>query len=370
MSKENDSNQLIKYCVHCGAKIVKKETYCPQCGKLVINLKPSEDIPREVKSYRRPVANRRGQISRKCSGCGSIITSSILDQCPICNSLLEPLPEMQKIEQSRGFVFTNKKFEPEQKFILKKDSWQLKEGISVFTNSIFVYITVQLFIIMFFWLQMSPDSQDQTTISEATIFLVLLSQIPTILLGFFPLWYIYTRKHNFEKLGFTSDRKKNLLALIIGILGGFGVITIGLLSSNISRFLYDIGLDFYDIEAYIELEYRIIQAAGYWNILLLIELIIAAISIEILFRGVLHNTLKEKFEDDNIGKISIILIVASVYSLLYLLFSFPIGIYFLIPNFLIFIFLGILYEINGNLYNTIIASVIYNIFVIVFILYF
>ena len=41
MSKEE---QLIKYCVHCGAKADKNKTYCPKCGKLIINLKYDFEI--------------------------------------------------------------------------------------------------------------------------------------------------------------------------------------------------------------------------------------------------------------------------------------------------------------------------------------
>ncbi|MHA1256939.1 MAG: CPBP family glutamic-type intramembrane protease, partial [Promethearchaeota archaeon] len=103
---------------------------------------------------------------------------------------------------------------------------------------------------------------------------------------------------------------------------------------------------------------------------LLIELILASISIEIAFRGVLHNTLKERFNDNKIsGKILISTIVALVYSVFFLALSFPIGIYFLIPNFLIFLLLGMLYEINDNIYNTIIALILYNVLMITLIIY-
>jgi membrane protease YdiL (CAAX protease family)/predicted RNA-binding Zn-ribbon protein involved in translation (DUF1610 family) len=373
MSKENDVKKIIKYCVHCGAKADKNQIYCPQCGKLIIKMKPSKEISQEKHIYKKAELVGRAEISRKCSGCGSIITSTILNQCPICNSMLEPLPELQKpVQRKSGFIFIDKKLEPEQRFTLNKESWKLKEGLNVFTNSLLIYITVQLLFIMLFWFQIGSDNQDQSTISEITIFLILLSQIPGMLLGIFPLWYISSRRHKFEKLGFSSDRKKNLLALVIGIIGGFSIIVISIFSSYInSSLLYEIGLNFFDIQTYIDLEYKIIRESGLWTILLLIELIIVSISTEIVFRGVLHNTLKEKFENDNIkGKISIILIVALVYAGIFLLFSFPIGLYFILSNFLVFVFLGILYEINRNLLNTIIASVLYNILIIFLIFYF
>ena len=369
MSKENESEQLIKYCVHCGAKVDKKEIYCPKCGKLVINLKSKKEISEEGKISRGSESLVYNKISRKCAGCGSIITSTVLDQCPICSSLLEPLPEIQRpVQRSTGFVFTNKKLEAEQNFTLKKESWKFREGIHIFFNSIMFYIIAQFLLIIIYLTTVSQNNQNQ---SDLTIYLILLSQIPSLILGVMPLWYIYSRKHKYEKLGFSSDKKKNQLAFIIGIVGGLGIIAINYLSGYLYQFLYDIGLDFYDIQAYIDLEYTIIRGAGLLLIILLIELIFAAISIEIAFRGVLHNTLKEKFNDNKIsGKILISTIVALVYSVFFLVLSFPIGIYFLIPNFLIFLLLGMLYEINDNIYNTIIALILYNVLMITIIFYF
>jgi len=346
MSKEE---QLIKYCVHCGAKADKNKTYCPECGKLIINLRSTKETSEEEEISKGPKSSGYNKISRKCAGCGSIITSTVLDQCPICSSLLEPLPEIQRpVQVSTGFVFTNKKLEAEQRFTLQKDSWKFREGIHIFFNSIMFYIIAQFLIIMLYLTTLSQDNQGQ---SDLTIYLILLSQIPSLLFGVVPLWYIYTRKHKYEKLGFSSDKKKNQLAIIIGILGGLGIIAISYLSGYLYQFLYDIGLDFYDIQAYIDLEYKIIRGAGFLLIILLIELIFAAISIEIAFRGVLHNTLKEKFNDNTFsGKILISSIVALVYSVFFLL-------------------LGMLYEINDNIYNTIIALILYNIVMITLIIY-
>jgi len=364
MSKEEESEQLIKYCVHCGAKADKNKTYCPKCGKLIINLKSTKEISEKGEISSGPKSLGYNKISRKCAGCGSIITSTVLDQCPICSSLLEPLPEIQRPVQSRtGFVFTNKKLEAEQKFTLKKESWKFREGIHIFFNSILLYIIAQFLIIILYLTTLSQNE------SDLTIYLILLSQIPSLLFAVTPLWYIYSRKHKYEKLGFSSDKKKNQLAFIIGILGGLGLIAISYLSGYIYQFLYDIGLDFYDIQAYIDLEYKIIRGAGLLLIILLIELIFGAVAIEIAFRGVLHNTLKEKFNDNTFsGKVLISAIVALVYSVFFLLLSFPIGIYFLIPNFLIFLLLGMLYEINDNIYNTIIALILYNVLMIILII--
>ena len=371
MSKENETNQIINHCVHCGAKVEKNKTYCLQCGKLIIKLKPNKGIQDEKVFKKSEIVSRR-DLSRKCSGCGSIITSTVLDQCPICNSLLEHLPELQKpIQSETGFIFMNKKLELTQKFVLKNESWNTKEGISVFTSSLFLYIFSYLSILMFFWFQFGSEVQEESTISEFTIILVLLSQIPGMLFGMYPLWYIYSRKHSFEKLGFSIETKKNLLAIAIGVIGGLVLILVNLGSGYINSFLYDLGLNFYDIQGYLDLENKIIRESGLWVIILLIELVIVAISTEIVFRGVLHNTLKEKFNNrGSQGKIIVILLVALIYSAIYLFFYFPIGIYFIIPNFLVFVVLGLLYEINENIYNTIIASIFYNVLLISLIIFF
>ncbi|MFX1453317.1 MAG: type II CAAX prenyl endopeptidase Rce1 family protein [Promethearchaeota archaeon] len=367
MSEKNDN--IVKYCVYCGANVGKEQVYCPNCGKLIIEIKPSKESISHEHRVERSIPTKTSGISRKCPNCGSIITSTVLEQCPICSTLLEPIPESQKIRPAKtGFVFTREKLEPELRYVLKKDVWNLREGMNVFTNSILVYITAYLFLLMFVWFQLGLSEGSSTT--EIPFYLILLSQIPGMLLGVFPLWYISANKHSFEKLGFPSDNKKILLALIVGILGCLGLLTINIFSNFINIIFYEVGLNFFDIQQYMEMETRAIRSGGIWVILLLLELIITSISVEILFRGVLHNTLKEKFGAEEVnGRIITILVVALVYSLIYLLFSFPIGIFFLVSNFLIFMFLGFLYELNGNIYNTIFASIFYDIVLIILILY-
>ena len=85
MSEENEI--VTNNCVHCGAKIDKSKTYCPQCGKLVIKIKPTEKQPTVIK---------KEIPTRTCSNCGSHITSSVLEQCPICNSKLDKIPKELK----------------------------------------------------------------------------------------------------------------------------------------------------------------------------------------------------------------------------------------------------------------------------------
>ena len=195
--------------------------------------------------------------------------------------------------------------------------------------------------------------------------IILLSQIPELLFGIYPLWYIYSKKHSYRKLGLISESKKFLLALLIGVLGGLCLFLINYFSGYLINIISDAGLDFFEIKETIDEQNSIIQNADVLLIVFLtILLSLGSFSTEIVFRGVLHNTLKERYKND----FKVILFVALIYSVVMLLFSFPLGLVYFFVNFIIFTILGLLYEINKNLYNTIIASVIYNLLIIIFLI--
>ncbi len=372
MSKEKENPQVARFCVYCGTTIQKNTAYCPnpKCGKLVINIKPSEDNLDQAKPITKLI--KKEQISRKCSNCGSIITSNILEQCPICDSRLEKIPEQdiaiqEKKQQNRlGYVFKNKKLVAEHKFVLKKSEWNFKEGIRVFSNALMAYVTIRLVITMLLTFQLGPS--ETLDLNMATI---LLSQAPDIVFGLYPLYYLYSKKHKLKKLGFIFNTKSLVIATLVGIAGSIGLVLIDNFSSLIIRFMYDSGINFYDIFAYLDEEYLVLQNSNLILIILLIFILsLSVISTELVFRGVLHNTLKAHFENNFLGKVTVIVIVALVYSLLFLFFTFPIGIYFFLVNFMVSIFLGVIYEINKNLISTIIANLIYSITLILLIVYF
>ena len=371
MSEEKKDDQLVKYCVYCGAEIPHNQAYCPKCGKLVIKLKEASDTGKKVISP--PISKSKEIPLRTCSNCGSIIKSTVLEQCPICNAKLEKLPKdiltTSEISPPKrtGFIFSNKKLVPEQKFILKKDTWNFREGVSVFGNSLLVYVIIRFLIIILIWFTFDPSG---TGSIDLNMTIIMLYQIPDIIFGVYPLWYIYSKKHNIKKLGIYHGFKSLLKAIAIGVVGAIGLILLDNLFSLITQSMYNSGLDFFNIFEYLQQQALVFKNADLlWLILFCLLLIIAIISTELVFRGVLQNSLKAQFENNLFGRISIILIVALIYAGLYLLFSWPEGIYFFIINFLISIVLGILFEINGNLLNSIIANIIYNLTLII-ILYF
>jgi membrane protease YdiL (CAAX protease family) len=204
---------------------------------------------------------------------------------------------------------------------------------------------------------------------ELNIITIILSQIPDILLGIYPIWYIYSKKHNFKKLSLIGGSKQSIKALLIGIIGAFALVSLDTLSSEIIQLLSNIeGVDFSEINSYLNEQSTILQNTEFiWILLLSFALTLSVISTEIVFRGVLHNTLNERFERNILGKITVIVIIALIYSSLFLLFTYPI---FFIVNFLVFTALGIIYEINHNLLSTIYSNVIYNIILLVIIVYF
>jgi len=358
MSDDKETVSKIKYCVHCGTEVSDSEIYCPKCGKLVAKLT-------------KPQSKKPSSISRKCSKCGSIITSSILEQCPICNTKLEKViiqPKTESEEKSQkkvGVIFTNKKFVSEQKFSVKKDAWSIREGISIFSNALMVYVFLRfLIIILIVYLTGSIESV------KPNMAILLLEQIPTIIFGVYPIWYIYSKKHDFKKMGLYFGSNKIFITFLIGIVGAACLIMIDLSSGSIIDFMYDLGINVSDIKTYIVEENQIIKDAGIiWIIPLIILLCLGTISTEIVYRGVLHNALKKYFDNKFTGRIIIILTVSLIYSGLILFFTFPGGVYFFLINFLVFTALGIIYEINGNLFNTIIAGIIYDV-LIVLIIYF
>lgn len=404
-----DNERVIKFCVECGSKIEPGVESCPNCGESVIKLTPNEmekiiskdplecpychaklnakqiycsECGRLMPSPKRKdtqgailsqpgaiIRAKKEEYQRTCSGCGSIITSTILDQCPICNAKLEPLPPQVKIaqQQNHALVFTDKKLQPEKKIILSKETWNVKEGLNVFTSSLITYIFAMFIIIIFVYYQ--AGFGDPTAEVKIDITLILISQVPGIIFGITPLWYIFSNKHYSSKVGFNSDSNKLIFALIIGIIGGLILLGLNYIVGLFQDLLVNFGLTFFDAAQYTAEENEVIRSSGlFWLIILLILVAVQAFSTELVFRGVLQNTLKNsgKFKKNASGKVFLSIVIALIYAGVNSLFSFPTGLVFFLLNFLVFLILGLLYEINGNIFNTIFASILYHSLIVIF----
>ena len=192
--------------------------------------------------------------------------------------------------------------------------------------------------------------------SPAGMGALLLSQISPI--GLLQSFALQNTSKSF------SNSKKIAIAILIGILGSLMLLLFDFFSDFLITFMSDVGLDFFNVRIELELQNLVIRSSELiWIILLGITFCARVISSEIIFRGVLHNTLKQKFRNNYI----VILIVSLTYSAIMLMFSFPYGISLFLLNFLAFTILGFLYEINGNIYNTMIASILYNILILILI---
>ena len=364
MSEGN--KRKIKYCIYCGADIEEGKVYCPKCGKLAIKKKPRGSS--QLKSL--PI---KEEFTRKCSGCGSLISSTRIQQCPICNAVLEKIPAhlKPKPEKQSGFIFADKKLQPEHKFEIRKESWNSREGYRVFEASIFSYLAVLMLILMVLSTQMNPDTLE----IEQNVVTVLLETVPVIALGIYPIYYILAKKNSFKKLGLNPNAEELILALALGVLGGFGLYLLNLLSDFAFSTLVNAGFEnFVTYHANVIEFNQIVKNSGFLILFYCLLTSLMAIATEIAYRGVLHNTLKQKFGEKIKGKLVASLLVALVYAginiLVFLISDLYIGFFLFITDFMMFFLLGILYELNGNLYNTIIAHVFYNLLIVLVIFLF
>ena len=365
MSEGN--KRKINYCIYCGAEIGEGNVYCPKCGKLGIKIK-SNTI-----SSQSEIVSEKGEFSRKCSGCGSLISSTRLEQCPLCNTVLESVPEQlkPKTQKQSGYIFANKKLRPEHKFEIRKEAWNSREGYKVFEVSIFAYLSVFMVVIMILYTQIDPDTQQV----EPNIFIIFLETLPVIALGVYPIVYIIVKKNHFIKLGIHPDIKKIAIALVIGVFGAIGIYLINLLSNYAFSLLVDAGFEnFVAYNANIIEANQIIRDSSFWVIIYCILVSLMAIASEIAYRGVLHNTIKQKYGEEIKGKIIVSLLVALVYAgieiLVFLISDIYIGFFLFFSDLIFFFLLGILYELNGNLYNTIFSHVFYNLLIVLIIFLF
>jgi len=366
MSEEN--KDLLKFCEYCGNSMERDRIYCPKCGKLAVKLNSSNSIDKEKASI--DTTKKLDIPERKCPDCGSLIKSIVLNQCPICNAKLKEIPreQIEKLKKKSGFIFTDKKLIAEKDLIIKSDSWNFKEGISIFKNSILIFVITYLSIIMlYYYFELQEGGV------ELSIYTIYIDFIPRSLMGIIPLAYFIFNKHLPKKLGFNLNKKKITLAIFIGLFVGLGLYLLNIVydiffRDNLFKILSDLGASIFVEKIILNIENTnqiVLSTEIYWILLLGIFIILEAISIEIAFRGTLHNTLKVKFGNDKIQRFKIVLIVALLYTAL---FSF-LNPFYILFNFILNLCLGLIYELTKNLISSIIASVTLNILGLVLFFY-
>jgi membrane protease YdiL (CAAX protease family) len=306
-------------------------------------------------------------LERKCPKCGSIISSKILKQCPICDTILEEEPRVisgKKVSREPAVVFTGKKLELADKFILQKDQWKLREAGNVFFNSLVFYIFAEIAVLAFLFMAQTPNNLEL----PITIEVITLSQIPGAFFIVYPLFYIISKKHNFTKIGLNSKKKSLTIALIIGVFGIFLTYITYLLAIYINDSFVSIGWIFFAPSTTLGEQNQVIRdSIILYKILIIVLIMLDSLGTEITFRGVLHNGLIEKFGSQLIERIYVILIVSSIYTGLFLFFTFDL--WLVVANFLISLVYGFIYELsNRNLYATICTNSIFTLITFIMIL--
>ncbi len=357
MSEEKQDK--IRYCAYCGHILENDRIYCPKCGKLSVKIKSSNHHNDTLISKTHTPSPEIPE--RVCANCGSIIKSMILNQCPICNTKLKEIPKenIEKFQEKKpGFLFTGNKLVSEKELKISEDSWNFKEGLSVFSNSILLFITGFFFIIVAYSFTYKGDTPPEN------IYNLIVFSLPEILFGILPIWYISSKNHSFQKLKLDINKKKIAFIVIIGIITGISLYLINIFSDFLIQLFINLGLEnILPIKDDIEANALIINNAEiYWIIMMMIINILSSISIEILFRGVLQNTLKTRYKNGLIDKLIVISLTTLAYTIIFSLFSYEHAIYF-IPYYLLINFvLGIIFEYSGSLYTTIIAQCFLNVF--------
>ncbi|MBN1801491.1 MAG: CPBP family intramembrane metalloprotease [Candidatus Lokiarchaeota archaeon] len=344
-------------CNYCGARFESLKIYCPECGKLIDNV-PS------LKKQTLKTINKK----RICKGCGSTIESKSLEQCPICNTVLDQIPEIAENRDKKefGLIFDSRgrKLEP----IINKKYWNYKEGIKVFELSILNYVITYILLLS---VLIVPDTQS----NDPSFITLILEMLPRISLIAYPLYYIISKKHDYSKLGFDSNPKKIIIAFILGIIG-----SLALLFSNfgmeliLNRFISVDSPGFIEYFNNLSLIKAILGSSVIFVIIYLLISSLAIVAVELAYRGVLHRSLRARFGSTIKARSVVVILSSLIYGSIESFFFFPadlvLGVFIFINYIAMFIILGVIYEFKSNLYTTIIAHVLFNtIWVVVFVFF-
>lgn len=372
-SDKSDEKRVDK-CPKCGFKLPDGARFCQKCG---YNLKPLDESewktakirPKSTKSDQTVPEGRKIEfdpIKRKCPNCGTFVISKSLEQCPECYEMLSPLPEpyKQRLQTKMEPKTQEKKTE---KLEIEEDKWNIREGIQVFMNSVFVYIILQA-ATMGIYILVNPEVLEDgmnATIPIDSLSLIL-GNVAGISFVIYPIYYLIKNKHVIEKLGIKKENLKR--CLIFGSIVGVGYYFLEFFIEFLLDFIADFGIEWLGApEILIEQSGVVEGMPWYLLILFTFTLILAQIAESTLFRGVLHNSINSWLQTkESTGKAwKSIFISAVVYALIYFIFNF--NVYYLIFNLLSALFIGAVFEYsNRNLYSIIAMQTTYTLINIIF----
>ncbi len=341
------SEKAEKICNYCGAKFENQIIYCLECGKLIQNVSSKKKEPIIKKRF------------RTCKGCGSVIESVDLDQCPICYTLLDEVPKDTEISTNNELTLMFNSKGKKLELMVNKNRWNYKEGIKVFEFSILSYIFTYM-IIMSFLMVLGVQSIEPSFNS------LVLESLPRSSLIIYPLYYIISKKHNFSKFGFNSSLKNLLLALLVGIIGAILLLLLNFGIEQVVEGFISLGSpSFLEYNNNISIYRKIMGSSIIFVIIYLLISNLTIIAVELAYRGVLHPSLKAKFGPNIKSSFLVILISSFIYSGIETLFFFPtdvmLGLVVFLNYLTLFMVLGILYEFKSNLFTTIFAHIMFNI---------
>lgn len=350
MSNEIPPSSEKKTCPKCSHEQPIEAVFCQKCGTPFPETeKSAESTVSTSGSQWRQVKKRFTQeritpksksssstAERICPGCNTIIESTVLEQCPLCMSELPPLPPKHKENLDRIF-FTGKKIVTEKEIKIDPNKWSSgKEIFNVFLNSMLFYIFITIGAAIF-------NFQEYIDINLTE----LLYFVGSIALGIYPLIYIGSNHLHWKKIGFRSD--KIVLFILLGIGAGIGLYFVeygtSLVTNLIPYFHPDSILAYifdrtalFDLNT-VEFPLRIAFYAAF---------LLEQVSVELLFRGVIHNGIHDLMvkKKRNLSRILPVMLTTLIYAVFYFLFD-QSG-YALIFNLVLSLVIGIVYELSDR----------------------
>jgi hypothetical protein len=334
MSEEITPTSEKKICPKCSHEQPIEAKFCQKCGNSFEDLNTSAPINpdsgetqwRQVKKritqhYQAPQSQPAEKIEeRVCPNCKTVIESSVLEQCPLCMTILPPLPQKHK-EQLDRMLFTGKKIVTEKEIKIDRNKWSnVKEILNVFLNSLLFFILVSLGGLFL-----------QTESTFPFPFMGLLFLIGATLLGVYPIIYVAVNKLNWVKIGFKHN--KIILYMFIGIISGVLLYFVNVGIDYLMQFLHFrpntiLSFFFNRPENLVDpvLNNNLTDLSTLEPLYFVIFLVIflsANVMEVILFRGVIHNGIADlliKKKSSLTGVIAIIL-TSLIYSVTFFVFG-------------------------------------------------